>query len=219
AALRSAVRLRVGDDVVAWSGFEVGRGALNERIGRGAYADDDHVDGQYKLRALYGHGRAASAGIGSAKFHLHATRAGQPSLFVAEEGNGIGEHPELNSFFARVLHFLEPCGHLGFRAAVDKRSGPRAQTSGRAHRIHRRIAAADDHYVAVAAVVHRRVAGSRLVGAHQVHAREEFIGGVDAIEVFAGNTEKARQAGAGGNEDRVKVLVAHQFVDGDALAD
>src|SRR6185437_2649268 len=34
-----------------------------------------------------------------------------------------------------------------------------------------------------------------------------------------GNTEKARQAGAGGNEDRVIVLVAHQFVDGDALAD
>ena len=69
AALGRTHGLGIGNDVVALVGGKVGRGALDERIGSGADADDGDVGGQNELRAGNCNGTAAAAGIGLAQFH------------------------------------------------------------------------------------------------------------------------------------------------------
>ena len=118
-----------------------------------------------------------------------------------------------------MLHLFGAGRHLGLGAAIDQRGRPCAQPPRGAHRVHGGVAAAHHDHVAVAAVVDRLVVFRELVGAHQVDAGEEFVGRVDAVEVLAGNAEETRQSRAGGDKDRVVALVAHQLVEGDALAD
>ena len=55
-------------------------------------------------------------------------------------------------------------------------------------------------------VEHRGVGARELVGGHQVDAGEVFVGGVDALEVLAGDVHEHRQAGAVGDEDGVELL-------------
>ena len=62
------------------------------------------------------------------------------------------------------------------------------------------------------------VVGVGLVGAHEVDAGEKLVGGVDAVEVLAGNVEELRQTRASGDKDGVKAFVAHELLNGDALA-
>ena len=63
--------------------------------------------------------------------------------------------------------------------------------------VHRRIAAADDHHVAVRAGIQRLVEFREAIRAHQVHAREEFVGRIDSVEVLTRNIQEARQSRAG----------------------
>ena len=109
--------------------------------------------------------------------------------------------------------------HLGFGAAIDQSGRARAEAAGGADGVHGGVAAADYDYVAIAAVVDRLIVFRDLVGAHEIDAGEKFVGGVDAVEVFAGNAEKDGQTRAGGDKDRVVALVAHQLVERNALAD
>ena len=84
---------------------------------------------------------------------------------------------------------------------------PRAQAKRGADRVERRIAAADDGNVFAREIDHGFVVSWKFVGMHQVDARQKFIGGVDAIQVLAGNTHELRQPGAGPDEDRVDSLL------------
>ncbi len=117
----------------------------------------------------------------------------------------------------RVVDFFEAGGHFGLGAAIDERGGAGAETARGADCVHGGVAATDDNHVAIAAIVDGLVDIG--IGAHEIDAGEELVGGVDAVEVLAGNAEEDGQAGAGGDEDRVEVLVVHQLVDGDAFAD
>ena len=58
-----------------------------------------------------------------------------------------------------------------------------------------------------------------VVGAHEVGAGKKLIGGIDSVEVLAGDAEELRQTRASGNEDCVVSLDAHQFIERDAFAD
>ena len=100
---------------------------------------------------------ATAVGIGLAKLHAHAARAGEPALFVAEEFDRVGQHAELDAFGQRVMHFFKARRHLGLRAAIDQRCRARAKPPRRANCVHGRVAAADDDHVAVAAIVDRLV--------------------------------------------------------------
>ena len=150
---------------------------------------------------------------------MHTARAGQPAFFVAHELDRVGQQAEFDALLAGVLGLFGAGRHFGLGAAINQRRGPRSQPPGRPHRVHGGVAAAHHNHVLAPAVVERLVVLVRLVGAHQVHARQKLVGRVDAVEVLAGDAEKLRQSGAGGDENRVVVLVPHQFVDGDALAD
>ena len=63
------------------------------------------------------------------------------------------------------------------------------------------------------------MSASGCVGAHQVDAGEVLVGGVDAVEVLAGDVQEDRQAGAVGDEDGVEAFFGEQLVDGVGLAD
>ena len=96
-------------------------------------------------------------------------------------------------------------------AAIDDRDLLGAEAQRRARRIHRDIAAADDGDMA-ADLDWRRVLWE-LIGLHEVTAREELIGRVDAVEALARNALEARQAGTRANEDGIEALFLQELVD------
>ena len=57
------------------------------------------------------------------------------------------------------------------------------------------------------------------VAAHQVDAREEFVGREDAVEGLAGDAGELRRSRAGAHEHRVVAHLAQQLRDGEQLAD
>ncbi len=57
------------------------------------------------------------------------------------------------------------------------------------------------------------------IGLHEVDAGEEFVGGIHALEVFAGDVHEFRQPCAGADEHGFKAVLAHQLVNGDRAAD
>src|ERR1035437_6694565 len=62
AALGGAHGLIISHNVIPLIGGKIRRGALDEGIGGGADADDDHVRGQHKFRSL-DHDRPAAAAL------------------------------------------------------------------------------------------------------------------------------------------------------------
>ena len=63
------------------------------------------------------------------------------------------------------------------------------------------------------------VSAFALVGVHQVDAGEEFVGGIDADKVLAGNIEHVRKAGARPEEYRFETFFVEEFVERDAVPD
>ena len=114
-----------------------------------------------------------------------------------------------------MLHFLGTGGKLGLAAAVYDVDLLGAQALGSAHSVHSNVAAAYHHNAF--ARVYRRVV-VRVVSAHQVIARQELIGRIDAVEVLAGDAHETRQTGARADEDGVEALLVHQRVDGDGAS-
>lgn len=114
ASFGSARGFGIGDDVIPLVSFQVGRGALDERIGRGANADDDDAHGQYVFGAGDRDRLAAAIRIGLAEFHADAARAGEPASFIADEFDGIGEHAELDALSFGVVHFFNAGRHFSF---------------------------------------------------------------------------------------------------------
>ena len=103
----------------------------------------------------------------------------------------------------RVFHFFFTGRHLGLAAAIENEGFARAQAQRRADGIERGVAAADHGDVLAAEIEHGLVVLGELVGVHQVDAGQEFVGRIDAIEVFAGNAHELRKPGAGADKDRV----------------
>ena len=79
-----------------------------------------------------------------------------------------------------------------------------AEALGGAGGVHGDVAAADGGDAL--ALEDGRVGAGELIGGHQVHAGEVFVGGIDALEVLARHVHEHRQAGAVGDEHRVELL-------------
>src|ERR1035438_1091880 len=209
----------LGHNVVPLVRLQFRRSALDQRICGGADADDHHVSGQNILGADNGNRPSASVRVGFAQFHAHATRASEPALLVADKFDGVGQHAEFDTFFNRMMNLFEARGHLGLGAAIDQRCRARTKPARSADCVHGGVAAAHNDHVAIAAIVYRLIVLGDLVGTHQVDACEKFVGGVDAVEVLAGNVKKHRQPCAGSHKDSVELFVPHQLINGYALAD
>ena len=100
-------------------------------------------------------------------------------------------------------------GSSFFRTAVDDR-GLRAQPLGRAHGVHRHVAAAHDHDTLPD--VDRGVV-RLVVGVHQIGPRQELVGRNHAVEVLARDAHETGQPGARADEDGVEPFLVHQRVD------
>ena len=114
-----------------------------------------------------------------------------------------------------MLDFLQTRGKFCLRAAIDD-GDFRTETAGAARGVHGDVAAAD--YRHMLALADGRGSVGR-IGFHQIGAGKEFIGGVNALEVFARDVHELGQACAGANEHSLKAVFLHQFVNGDGAAD
>src|ERR1035437_2051049 len=73
----------------------------------------------------------------------------------------------------------------------------------------------DDYsYVSALQIEHRLVISWKLVGLHQVDASQEFIRGVDAVEMLTRNVHELRESGAGADVDCVVTFFSDEFIDG-----
>ena len=92
-----------------------------------------------------------------------------------------------------------------------------AQPLGAAGGVHGHVAAAD-HGHGLALQVHDGRVAVLAVGLHQVDTGQELVGGIDALQVLAGDIHEHGQARAGTDEHRLKAVLLHQLVDGDGAA-
>src|SRR5512133_3424662 len=166
--------------------------------------------------AFVGHlGAAAAVGAGLAQLHHGALGVGHPTLVVAMQLHGRGEVLELHTLLHGVFEFLFAGRGFLHGAAVDHRDMLRAHAAGGTGGVHGRVARAHDDDVL--ADGHRRGVVREEVGAHEVDASEELVGGVDALVLLARNAHHLRQAGTGAHEDGIVLLA--QVVQGHAAAD
>src|SRR5699024_10719822 len=205
-----------GDDAAVLVGLEAGGGGADQRVGVGAQAHDDAVDLHFKLAAGHLDGAAAAGGVGLAQLHLDAADGPDKALVVGQDGHGVGEGLEDDALLFGVLHFLLAGGQLLHAAAVDDVDRLGAQAQGAAGGVHGHVAAA--YYGHLFSHVDVGVAVAA-VGLHQVGAGQELVGGVDALQAFAGDAHKAGQAGAGADKDGLVAVFAHQLVHGQDAAD
>ena len=114
-----------------------------------------------------------------------------------------------------MFHFLETCRHLFLTSSVDNHRPFGTEALGRADRVHRRVAAADDSD-ALALLDGSITLG--VSGIHQVHTRQVLIRRHDTHEVLARDTHEVRKPGATGDEDATEAVVV-QVVVGERLPD
>ena len=187
-------------DTLAPVYFQSFRSVCYQWVWRSAERHDNHVCVQFKPGTGNDCRTAAATAVGFPERHFYAAHAAYPPLFVAEYFHRIGQQVKDDAFFFRMMHFFYPRRQLVFRAAIDNHH-LRAQPQGRAGGVHRHVAAAD--YRHPFTYINRRVI-SCVVRPHQVVARQEFIGGDHAVQVFARNAHEFRQSCAGGDEYRLK---------------
>jgi hypothetical protein len=123
---------------------------------------------------------------------------------IAPNLHRIRQPAELDAFLNGVLQFFGSRGRFAARAPVDDRHLLGAHAQRHARGIHGGIARA--HHGHALSHAHRRVVDRLLVAAHQVHARQEFVGREDAVVCLAGDAHELGRSRAGADEDRV---VAH----------
>ena len=92
-----------------------------------------------------------------------------------------------------------------------------AQALGAAGGVHSHVAAAYHGHL-LALQVHDGGVGIRAIGLHQVDAGQELVGGVNALQVLAGDVHEHGQARAGAHEHGLEAVLLHQLVDGDGAA-
>ena len=115
-----------------------------------------------------------------------------------------------------MLHLLVTGGQLLHAAAVHH-VHLSAQPLGAAGGVHGHVAAAD-HGHGLALQVHDGGVAVLAVGLHQVDTGQELVGGIDALQVLAGDVHEHGQARAGADEHGLKAVLLHQLVDGDGAA-
>ncbi len=119
---------------------------------------------------------------------MDAFEGADPAVAVAEELFGQGEPVEDDAFVAGAFVVFGAGAFFLFGAAVDDVGLFGAEADGAADGVHGGVAGADDG--GVAGALDGGVVVGEGVGVHEVDAGEEFVGGVDAFEVFAGDVHE-----------------------------
>ena len=96
-----------------------------------------------EFRSLDFHRTAAAAGIRLAQLHACALNTGYLSV-LAHHAFGGNQEFHFNAFFQRLFDLLRRSGHFGTCPAVQYENIFRPHAYGRAHRIHRDVAASDN---------------------------------------------------------------------------
>src|SRR6185437_8961288 len=117
---------------------------------------------------------------------------------VALERLGRGEPDELDAFLLGMENLALRARHVLAVAAVEAAHRARALANRRAHAIHRRVAAADDHDVLAGGVERAAVESrQRVAQALAVRRRQILHRGYDIAETDAGTGHVARLVDAG----------------------
>ncbi len=124
---------------------------------------------------------------------------------------------KFTALFDGVLEFLGARGRFAARTAIHAGHRFRSHAQRHAAGVHGGIAGA--HHGHPLAHAHRRIVNRLAVAAHQVDARQEFVGGEDSVERFAGNLGEFGRSRAGAHEGRVVAHFGEQLRDGEELAD
>ena len=216
ARLACAAGLFVRDDIAPFIDLQIRRRLRQKRVRARADGDDDRIHLQREFRAFDGNRAAAAGFVRFAKLHAQAFHADDMPLLIPQNARRIGQQMELNPLFFRVFHFFETGGHLGFRAPVNQIGMLRAEPQRGAHGIHCHVAAAE--YRHVFPLRNRRVVIREIVGFHQIRARQIFVRGIDAVQVFARNPHEFGQPRAVRNINGVKAF-GRQFINRVGSAD
>jgi len=102
-----------------------------------------------------------------------------------------------------MFDLFDAGGHFHFRAAVDDGGFFGAQAEGGAHRVHGCIASPDDGHVLSP---QDRCVGIIGIGSHEVDAGKVFVGGEDAVVIFAGDFHEAWQTGSASDKETLVSL-------------
>ena len=145
--------------------------------------------------------------------------AGNPAFLrrfrAAQYFHRVGEEFEDYAFFHCVLDFFVTCRKFFLRSSVNH-GYVCAQTFCAARRVHSHVAAADDNDFLV---LFDRSVAVRLVGFHKVGSGQKFVCAVNAVEVFARDIHKFREACAAADKHAFEAVFVHKLVDGQNFAD
>ena len=136
-------------------------------------------------------------------------------VVVSQNLHRIIEKTEDDTLLLRVLHFLFSGGQLLHGAAIDDRHFLGTQTERGSRGVHGHVAAANHGH---ASRTENGGGGIFSVGLHEVGAGQKFVGGIDTLEGFAGDTHKLGKSRTRANENSLKAFL-EQLVHGHGLTD
>src|SRR6185369_17747005 len=97
-----------------------------------------------------GYGAPTARVVRLAELHSDAAHAAHAAVAVVEDRDGSGQPVELDALLLGVMDLLGAGGAFGPRAAVDAVDVFGAEPERDAHRVHRRVARADDRHAPAA---------------------------------------------------------------------
>src|SRR6266567_481944 len=206
----------VGVDVAALVEPELRR-LTHDRIRVRPDREHHQIDVKVVLAPGDRDGAASSRIVGLAQLHANAAHVAHVALAVVEDFDRVGKPVEFDPFLFGVVDLFAARRTLGATTAVDAIDLLRAEPEAHAHRVHRRIAGADDRHAL--AERERGVVIRELLRAHQVAASQELVGGEHTVQRVAGNAEHRRVACAGADEHRVESHLVDHLLDGEQAPD
>src|SRR5208282_588859 len=212
-ALRFSIRLDVSPLVC----LQPWRRGLHQRVCRSSRRDNRHRKWHLKLRSLDRNRPPPSRSVRLAQLHPHAPCASQPASPVVQKLHRIRQHPKIDAFLLRVLHFFNTRRHLRLAPPVQHVRFLRSQPPCRPDRVQRRVSPADHRHMLPAQTHHRLVIARKFVCMHQVDPRQKFIRRIYPVQVFSGNTQENRQPRARGDKNRVVSFFLKQLVNRNRL--
>ena len=126
------------------------RPEFGQRFGIEAQGLDHQVGGHREMAPGDYFDRLPAGGIRQAETHAHGAHGGD--VIIAQEGFRCRQPRELHALFLGVLHFPHAARHVRLVAAVEADDRRCALAHRRAHAIHRRVTAADDHNILAARI-------------------------------------------------------------------
>ncbi len=162
---------------------------------------DHHIARHHELGALDRLRATPPRGVRLAQLHAGATHAGHLAARVADHGHRRDEELEADAFLLRVLDLGGMGGHLLSTTTVRDEGVDRAEAPRGPRRVHRHVAATDDHH-ALPLEVGRPV---------EPDVAQETEAGDHSGCLLAGHPEAGRPGRAGRQQDGVVPLALERL--------